>query len=149
MKKAAPILLILILAIIAFALKRCNNKASPPAKTETTDKTSNKNPGKNTINRNRGFDRRVTYINYTDHAKCRMQCRHITQQEVHDIMQEGKVNYNKSDVNDTPCPTYAVEGTTPDRQHVRIIFAQCDEKSKVVTVIDLDTKWQCDCPGDD
>jgi hypothetical protein len=77
-----------------------------------------------------------------------MQCRHITQKEVQGIMQDGKVNYNKTDVNDRPCPTYAIEGVTDDRQHVRIVFAQCDENSKVVTVIDLDTKWQCDCPGD-
>jgi hypothetical protein len=42
-----------------------------------------------------------------------------------------------------------VEGDTEDRQHVCIIFAQCNEKTEVVAVIDLETEWQCDCPGDD
>jgi len=78
-----------------------------------------------------------------------MQCRKISQAEVEEIMKEGKVNYAKSDVNDSPCPTYALEGITKDDQRVRIVFAQCDKKTKVVTSIDLDTDWKCHCPGDD
>lgn len=148
MKKAAPIILIIILAIIAFALKRCNNNTSAPATAKTATQSSAKKSQATAVNRNRGFDRRISYIEYTDHAKCRMQCRHITQKEVQGIMQNGTINYNKTEVNDRPCPIYALEGVTEDQQHVRIVFAQCDEKSKVVTVIDLDTKWQCDCPGD-
>ncbi len=46
-----------------------------------------------TVNRNRGFDRRVSYIEYTEHAKCRMQCRKISQAEVEEIMRDGKINY--------------------------------------------------------
>ena len=78
-----------------------------------------------------------------------MQCRKISQAEVEEIMQDGKINYAKSDVNDKPCPTYALEGITNDNQRVRIVFAQCDFKTKVVTSIDLDTDWECHCPGDD
>lgn len=101
------------------------------------------------VNRNHGFDRRVSYLEYTQHAKCRMECRHITQAEIKEIMQDGEINYNKSEVKASPCPTYAVEGTTSDNQKVRIVFAQCDYKTKVVTVIDLGKEWQCDCPGDE
>jgi hypothetical protein len=68
---------------------------------------------------------------------------------VEDIMQNGKINYNKSDVKNARCPRYAVEGITVDDQKVRIVFAQCNEKTNVVTVIDLDTEWECHCPGDD
>lgn len=78
-----------------------------------------------------------------------MSCRKISQAEVEEIMRDGKVNYNKSDVNARPCPTYALEGLTQDDQRVRIVFAQCDLKTKVVTCIDLNTDWECDCPGDD
>ena len=46
----------------------------------------------------------------------------------------------------TAYPEYALEGTTSDNQRVRIVFAQCDTKSKVVTVIDLNKEWACDCP---
>ncbi|MEI9911430.1 MAG: hypothetical protein WDO71_18300 [Bacteroidota bacterium] len=61
-------------------------------------------------------------------------------------MQNGKINYNKSNVEARPCPAYALEGVTKDDQLVRIVFGQCDLKTKVITVIDLNTDWSCDCP---
>ena len=143
-KKWIPYLVILALAIILFFVKRNKQEDTTKPKTKTDKK---ENAGE--INRNRGFDRRVSYIEYTEHAKCRMQCRKITQTEVEEIMKEGKINYSKSDVNDRPCPTYALEGVTQDNQRVRIVFAQCDFKTKVVTSIDLNTDWECHCPGDD
>ena len=78
-----------------------------------------------------------------------MQCRHITEQEVEETMREGKINYNKSDLQNARCPRYAVEEVTKDDQRVRIVFAQCNNYTEVVTVIDLDTEWSCHCPGDD
>jgi hypothetical protein len=132
------------MGIALFAIKKCNKDES---KTRTTTKDKTKSATE--VNRNRGFDRRISYIEYTEHARCRMECRKISQAEVEEIMQEGKINYNKSDVKDTPCPTYALEGITKDEQRVRIIFAQCDYKTKVVTCIDLNTDWECHCPGDD
>jgi hypothetical protein len=32
---------------------------------------------------------------------------------------------------------------------VRIVFAQCNQSTTVVTVIDLDTEFECHCTGDD
>lgn len=110
--------------------------------------TTRKEKG-STINRNRGFDRRVSYLEYSNHATCRMACRHITKAEVEDIMKNGNINYKKSDLQNKRCPRYALEGRTSDAQHVRIIFGQCDEKTEVITVIDLDNEWECHCPGDD
>lgn len=136
-----PWLIIIVLAIVLFFVRRNSGSETDDTKT---------NPGKaSKVNRNRGFDRRVSYIEYTEHAKCRMECRKITQTEVEEIMKGGKINYAKSDVKARPCPTYALEGITSDRQRVRIVFAQCDLKTKVVTSIDLDTEWECHCPGDD
>ncbi len=77
-----------------------------------------------------------------------MNCRHITQQEVKEIMKDGKINYSKSDLQNSRCPRYAVEGMTSDNQDVRIIFAQCNESTTVVTVIDVGKEWSCNCPGD-
>lgn len=143
-KKWLPYILIIVLGIALFAIKKYGKDVSKP-KTTAKDKTK---PASE-VNRNRGFDRRISYIEYTEHAKCRMQCRKISQAEVEDIMQEGKINYSKSDTKDKPCPTYALEGITKDEQRVRIVFAQCDYKTKVVTCIDLNTDWECHCPGDD
>jgi hypothetical protein len=140
-KKWFPYLLILALAIAVFVIKKCKQEDSATG-------SKGKDPVAE-VNRNRGFDRRASYIEYTRHSKCRMGCRHISQAEVEEIMQDGKINYNKSNVKAKPCPTYALEGITKDEQRIRIVFAQCDFKSKVVTVIDLNTDWNCDCPGDD
>lgn len=142
MKKALPYILLGLLALALFAIRRCSAAADDKRRTDKQSRTA----GRAKVDRNRGFDRRVSYIEYTVHAKCRMKCRQITQAEVEDIMQNGKINYRKSDVNDTPCPTYALEGyTNADNQHVRIVFAQCDMKTKVVTCIDLDNEFECDC----
>ena len=154
MKKAAPYILLLLMAVLLFFLKRCkdNNQNEPKQNTTTTE--SRKKKSSSEVDRDRGFDRRISYLDYSNHASCRMKCRHITQKEVEDIMQNGKVNYNKSDIQSRSlsgarCPRYAVDGITIDNQKVRIVFAQCNEKTNVVTVIDLDTDWSCHCPGDD
>ncbi|HUM67201.1 MAG TPA: DUF4258 domain-containing protein, partial [Chitinophagaceae bacterium] len=106
-RKWLPWLVILILAIVLYFVKR---NSGDDTITDTKAK-----PGKaSTVNRNRGFDRRVSYLEYTEHAKCRMKCRKITQAEVEEIMKVGKINYSKSDVKARPCPTYALEGTTSD-----------------------------------
>lgn len=146
--KAIPYVLLLVMAIFTFFLTRWKkSRYGTSPKTETVSTKSQKNKSSRDVNRNSGFDRRISYIEYTEHAKCRMDCRHITQKEVEQIMKEGKINYTKSDVKQTPCPTYALEGMTEDDQKVRIVFVQCDYKSKVVTVIDLKTEWECHCPG--
>ncbi len=85
-------------------------------------------------------------LEYTKHGLCRMKCRNITEAEIKQILKNGKVNYDKSDVHDKPYPKYAVEGTTVEGQKLRIIIADCDTISKVVTAIDLRMETDnCDC----
>lgn len=145
MKKAAPLLLVAALGVLLFTARRCKNEQTTKSNTSVSGTKKNRNAA----DRDKGFDRRISYLEYSKHAKCRMQCRKISQAEVEQIMQDGKINYNKSDLQNARCPQYAVEGMTADNQEVRIVFAQCNEKSVVVTVIDLDTEWSCSCPGDD
>ncbi len=145
-KKAAPYILILIMAVLLFVIRQCKNERTQSSRTNISNNSGGSNA---VVNRDRGFDRRISYLEYSNHAKCGMDCRKISQAEVEDIMQNGKINYNKSDVQNARCPRYAIEGITKDNQRVRIIFAQCNEKTEVVTVIDLETDWTCHCPGDD
>jgi hypothetical protein len=136
-KKWVPYLLIILLAAAVIVIKQIQKKKGPgPKPTITT-------------NRDRGFDRRVSYLEYSNHAQCRMECRKISKTEVQEIMKDGKINYNKSDIQNARCPRYALEGVTKDDQRVRIVFAQCNESTVVVTVIDLETDFECHCPGDD
>jgi hypothetical protein len=152
MKKAFPYILIIALALALYFLKNYKNEHPGNERKEDTQRgrKDKNNREDDTANRNNGFDRTTSYLDYTQHAKCRMECRHITQEEVRDIMKNGTINYRKSTAQGKPCPTYALEGyTQKDNQHVRIVFAQCDNKTKVVTCIDLDNDFTCHCPGDE
>lgn len=146
-KKWLPLVLVVLLGLVLLLVRRCSNDNT--ANTDTGKKPRTTTDPASEVNRNRGFDRRISFLEYTRHADCRMECRHITKTEVEGIMRDGRINYSKSNVQAKPCPEYALEGETADGQRVRIVFAQCDFKTKVVTAIDLGTDWECSCPGDD
>ncbi len=74
-----------------------------------------------------------------------MQCRDITETEIKEILHDGNINYAKSELNDSRGPKYALEGYSDDHQHLRIIFAPEQNGMVVVTTIDLDKEWQCNC----
>lgn len=145
MRRRYSYYLLLLVLIAAFVIKRVydGNRHSTPA---TIEKQQLK---KNQRHEETGLLRDTALLHYSKHARCRMDCRHISPQEVKDILLHGHINYQKSDLQNDRCPRYAVEGITSDRQQVRIIFAQCSDDIVVVTAIDLDTHWQCHCPGDE
>jgi hypothetical protein len=86
---------------------------------------------------------------YTKHARCRMECREISEEEVEYILENGIINEAKSREADGEakgkCPTYALEGKTDDGQQVRIVFGACDKITKVVTAIDINKEYTCNC----
>ena len=95
------------------------------------------------------FDRSPTHLYYTKHALCRMDCRHITREEIGEILKKGIINLNKSNRNDRPCPTYAVQGRTEGGESIRVILAQCPEETKIITCYNLEEEFECHCPGDE
>jgi hypothetical protein len=139
-KKSWPLILIIALALVIVLVKRFRTPAGGiDSRTGNTYKKS----------RDRGFDRAVSYLVYTNHAKCRMDCRHISQNDIKEIMRTGEINYRKSNVDETPCPVYAVQGYTTEHEHLRVIFGQCDQSTKVITCYNLDEEPECHCPGDE
>jgi hypothetical protein len=151
MKKALPVLLLLVMAIVAISLRRCNR---PTANNNYSTNTQQKTSRTNQYNGNQvqysgrekvPFDRNTTNLYYTKHARCRMGCRDISEDEVIEILRNGKVNYSKSNVDDPRGATYALEGATRDGQQVRIIFAPKQSHLTVVTVIDLHVEHMCNC----
>jgi len=80
--------------------------------------------------------------NYTTEALCEMNCNGIDTTHVNEILLKGKIEYSKSEVHDTPCPKYVVEGETKNSIPIAIIIADCDTISKVINVR---TKKNCDC----
>lgn len=92
-----------------------------------------------------GQEEQIGELRFSRHARCRMDCRHIDESEVREILQKGTINYAKSEPEARPDPKYAYEGRTHDGQQVRIIIAKAPAKWVVVTVIDLKQEWQCAC----
>lgn len=92
-----------------------------------------------------GINRNIDNLRITQHAKCRMECRDITNDEIKEILQHGDINYMKSNVNDKRGATYALEGYSHDHQHLRVVFAPKKDEMVVVTCIDLDKEYECDC----
>jgi len=136
-KKALPYIFLIGLAIVVLLIRNCSSHSSD--KNTTT-----------TIKEQRGLNRNPSQINYSKHAKCRMDCRHIDETEVKDILKNGTVNYRKSELDAGNCKKrYAVEGYSKDNQHLRVVFAPCESEVTVVTCIDLDTEWECHCEGDE
>lgn len=90
------------------------------------------------------FVRDTSILAYSKHALCRMDCRQIDASEVKEILLNGELNYEKIG-EDAKGKTYPLEGVTRDRQHVRIVFAPHKHELVVVTAIDLDHEWDCNC----
>lgn len=87
-----------------------------------------------------------TKLIYTHHARCRMSCRHISEADIREVLREGHINEAKSKQEPGRCPAYAIEDErNSDHVRLRIVFAKCDNEVKVVTCIDRDDEFSCDC----
>lgn len=140
-KKILPFIIVVLLALVTLAVRRCN---SSPQSTQKKVTPSSKDYNADS---KRGLNRNPSHINYSKHSKCRMLCRHITENEVKEILANGTINYKKSELKGADCSKkYAVEGTSKDGQRIRIVFAPCADEVTVVTCIDVKEEWDCpDC----
>ena len=136
-KKYLPLIVLIAAGLLLFYIKQKQRGSFPrnnpekeisyPAKTE---ELINRNPAS---------------ISYSRHARCRMECRHIDETEVKEILEKGEINISRIQ-EDERGKTYPLEGITHDKQHVRIVFApKKNNKLEVITCIDLDNDWPCDC----
>jgi len=139
MKKAIPYLLLAILFVIALFVRQYREQHTSPD-TSPANKSTKSSAGSNNLDRFR--DPEAEYF-FTKHARCRMECRSITQKEVKEIVRKAEVNYTKSELDAPQGPKYALEGYSKDRQHIRIIVAPKQKHLSIVTVIDLDKEWEC------
>jgi len=147
LKKYLPYIALAAAALLLLYIKK-NQRGPAPVKpdTEQTERITvtpvlPDDPGQKQYE---GLDRNASKLIFSKHAKCRMDCRHIDESEVREILKNGTVNENKIQ-RDKRGITWPVEGTTHDGQRVRIVFAPKDDGLVVVTVIDLGTEWSCDC----
>lgn len=86
----------------------------------------------------------LTELSYSKHARCRMDCRHITTDEIADILKTGVMQPGRMQTS-TKGTSYAVEGYSKEKQHIRVVYSPHGNSTVIVTVIDLDDNWKCDC----
>ncbi len=140
--KLLPYMLPVLIAFVAMFFVKCGSTTTTK-QVNTTAAATNVDAG---VKESNGLNRHPAHIKYSKHAKCRMDCRHITADEIADILKNGTINYKKSELEGEDCrKKYAVEGYGKHEQHLRIIFAPCGDEETVVTCIDLGVEWACDC----
>ncbi|HTN46259.1 MAG TPA: DUF4258 domain-containing protein [Flavipsychrobacter sp.] len=140
--KLAPFLIILALGLVLFIVQKDHHRKDT-AKNPPGDRSGNVSKRSK-----KGLDRHPAHIAYSRHAQCRMACRDITKAEIKEVLEEGTINYSKSDLQQDDChKRYAVEDKA-NGQHIRIVVAACENTLTVITCIDLDKEWTCHCPGD-
>jgi hypothetical protein len=145
-KKILPFLLLVVLALLVFSIKNCKRPVTPSTKQEVIEQTNPTTTNSDAAPISRGLNRHPLSLHYSKHARCRMDCRHIDEAEIKDILERGSINYRKSELQGEPrSKKYAVEGQSKDGQKLRIIFAPCGNQMTVVTCIDLGVEWACDC----
>ena len=134
-KKYLPYFFLIAAALLLWYVKSNQRGSSPP---KTSDKISIP------VTIADDFNRDAKTIIYSKHARCRMGCRQIDESEVLEILRTGELNVGKIETG-TKGKTYPLEGITHDKQRVRIVFAPKEDELVVVTVIDLEKEWDCDC----
>lgn len=144
LKKYLPYIFLITAAFLLWYVKthqRGKTKVLPRNVHEKIEPVQNTTTKKNTAD---PIDRTPEKLIYTKHARCRMDCRHIDETEVQEVLADGIINYAKVEESEKG-KSYPLEGFTHDKQHVRIVFAPKRNDLVVVTVIDLERDWPCDC----
>ena len=95
-------------------------------------------------NSNESF-RDTGHLILTKHVKCRMNCRQITEDEIKEILKNGRLNKAKSGIGSKGDSTFALEGYSHENQHIRVVVAPDNDGLVIITCIDLDRNWPCDC----
>jgi hypothetical protein len=86
-KKILPFILLIVLALLVLTVKNCKrtetNQTKQVVKEHTTPPANNNEAEPSA----RGLNRHPFIMNYSKHAKCRMECRHIDESEIKDILE--------------------------------------------------------------
>jgi len=74
-----------------------------------------------------------------------MDCRKINIEEIKEILEKGKINYAKSGYGAKGDRTFALEGYSREHQHLRVVVAPENDGLVLITCIDLNKEWPCNC----
>lgn len=91
------------------------------------------------------FNRDGQTILYNDAMRCRMQCLHINEKAVQEILAQGKLHQSEM-AQTKDGQSFPLEGTTLQHQHLRIVFLpQSTDTLEAINCIDLEKAQACNC----
>ncbi len=84
---------------------------------------------------------------FSEHAKCILACKQITEEEVRDVLKNGEVNFSESDTRGVPCPSYAIEGSSHNKKlRVLLTVFERDSTAEITTAMNMEAgKDTCKC----
>ena len=142
--KNGIILLLLFLLISCDDLPSANTAQNVDTPTTTVSKPTPDAPKNTMSERDLSYKGRPLVL--TKHARCRMGCRELDPYEIQEVINLNNINERKSKpASGGRCESIAYEGRTRDGQMARIIVGNCEDDPIVITVIDLDNKYNCSC----
>lgn len=92
--------------------------------------------------------RNPSRIEYTQLALCRMDCHHISANDMTDIIKNGEINSASSDLRKRPCPIFTVGGVTKKGMRLSVIIEQCGTVARITNCYNPDETIICHCPED-
>ena len=86
-------------------------------------------------------------FSFSEHAKCILLCKQISEEEVREVLKNGDVNFSESDTRGVPCPSYAIEGTSHNKKlRVLLTVFERDSTAEITTAINMEAgKDTCRC----
>ncbi|MFZ6051890.1 hypothetical protein [Halocola ammonii] len=85
-----------------------------------------------------------TELQITERAKCLMDCREITEDDLYHLLETGSVQFDLSEVHQNPL-IYIVDASRSESENYRMTFAAGDSTSTVTKVEWLEREVDCDC----
>lgn len=84
---------------------------------------------------------------FSEHARCILACKQISEEEVRDVLKNGEVNFSESDTRGVPCPSYAIEGSSHNKKlRVLLTVFERDSTAEITTAMNLEAgKDTCKC----
>ena len=76
---------------------------------------------------------------------CQVKCLNISEETIKDLMANGNVNFSESQVHNSECPVYAVEGDGFPEGELKAFFKKCDSLTILASVSYIDKSNRCAC----
>ena len=89
LKKYIPYIVLLAAVLLLFYIKKYQRGAMPVKPKVDQVITTDNYPVADNTKTDEPFNRHTNHLIYTKHARCRMECRHIDESEVKEVLEDG------------------------------------------------------------